>query len=177
MGPKERKRVSGVCQQGDGSWGMTEINFVRWIWKRLLRVFWCWASVDYIKDFVFIQRKGLNNFKLWTKLFIWCLKSITLPAEWRIDWIGPRAEEGEVNKCHCAYSGDWRSDKCFRDSILQLGDELGKRSGKGIVKDNFLEHFGWMTNHSLNLEKLQNKFGLIFLELVRNVKHLSAFLH
>lgn len=26
MGPKEGKHVSGVCQQGDGSWGMTEIK-------------------------------------------------------------------------------------------------------------------------------------------------------
>ena len=60
---------------------------------------------------------------------------------------------------------------------MQLGDELGKRSGKGIGKDNFLEHFGRMTSHSLNLEKLQNMFGLNLLELVRNVKHLSAFLH
>ena len=104
--------------------------------------FWCWAFVDYVKDSVLIQRKDLNNLKLWTKLCILCFKSIILPAEWRIDWIGPRAEEGEVNKCHCAYPADWRFDKCFRDSILQLGDELGKRSGKGIGKDNFLEHFG-----------------------------------
>lgn len=70
--------------------------------------FWCWAFVDYAKDSVLIQRKGLNNFKLWTKLFIWCFKSIILPAEWRISWIGPRTEEGEVNRCHCAYPGDWR---------------------------------------------------------------------
>lgn len=26
MGPKEGKIVSGVCQQRDGSWGMTEIK-------------------------------------------------------------------------------------------------------------------------------------------------------
>lgn len=40
---------------------------------------------------------------------------------------------------------------------MQLDDGLDKRSGKGRVKDNFLEHFGWMMSHSLSWEKLLEK--------------------